>query len=144
MADESRRTSSTDTGAAATPERTTADREQAPNTPLNGLIGGVVAMVFGFVPFSTVLGGGVAGYLEGGTYNDGAKVGTIAGLVSFLPLVAVFGVVLFLIPIGVGPSPDIQLALWAAVLFIVVVSAVYAVGFSIVGGVLGVYLKNEL
>lgn len=39
--------------------------------------------MLGFIPFSTVLGGGVAGYLEGGTYDDGAKAGAIAGLVSF-------------------------------------------------------------
>lgn len=144
MSDESRRTSSTDTGAAATPERPTADREQAPNTLLNGLIGGVVAVVLGFIPFSTVLGGGVAGYLEGGTYNDGAKVGGIAGLIAFLPIVAVFAVVLLFIPVAGAVDPGPQIALWAILLFVLAISAVYAVGLSIVGGVLGVYLNEEL
>nr|WP_310918613.1 DUF5518 domain-containing protein [Haloarcula sp. S1CR25-12] len=37
------------------------------DTLLNAVIGVVASVVLGFVPFSTVLGGAVAGYLEGGT-----------------------------------------------------------------------------
>lgn len=39
------------------------DSEGTPNTLMNALIGAAVSIVLAFLPFSTVLGGGVAGYL---------------------------------------------------------------------------------
>lgn len=145
MSDESRQTASTGTGAAATPEGA-GEREKAPNTLLNGLIGGIAAILLGFVPFSTVLGGGIAGYLEGGTYDDGGKVGAIAGSVAFVPFVAFVAVMFVFVPVagGMGMDAGPQMMLWPVLLFIVVVSAVYTVGLSVVGGVIGVYLKEEL
>lgn len=122
----------------------TDDRERTPNTLLNGLIGGIVAVVFGFVPFSTVLGGGVAGYLEGGSYDDGAKAGLIAGTIAFLPIAAAIAVLLLFVPVASGPGAGPQVAIWAVVLLVLLVSAVYAVGLGVLGGVVGVYLKEEL
>ncbi|MFC7007049.1 DUF5518 domain-containing protein [Halalkalicoccus salilacus] len=49
-----------------------ATQESTPNTPLNALIGGVIGVVLSFIPLSTVIGGTVAGYLEGGDYTSGA------------------------------------------------------------------------
>lgn len=119
--------------------------ERAPNTLLNGLIGGVVAVVLSFLPFSTVLGGAVAGYLEGGDSGDGAKVGAIAGLVSFVPIALFVSIVAFFVPItgGPGPSPGAQLTIWLGLLAVLLLTAIYAVGFSILGGVIGVYLKEN-
>jgi hypothetical protein len=37
------------------------EAESAPNTLLNGLIVGIIWVLLSFIPFSTVLGGGVAG-----------------------------------------------------------------------------------
>lgn len=117
--------------------------ERAPDIPINGLIGGVVAIVFSFIPFSPVLGGGVAGYLQGTTYDAGAKAGAIAGLVAFLPFVAILGAVLLFIPVFGGFEPGPQVAFWAVALFVFVVSAVYTIGLSVVGGALGVYVKED-
>jgi len=119
--------------------------ERAPNTLLNGLIGGVVAVVLSFLPFSTVLGGAVAGYLEGGDSGHGVKVGTIAGLVSFVPIALFVSIVAFFVPVvgGPGPGPGPQLTIWLGLLAVLLLTAIYAVGFSILGGVIGVYLKEN-
>lgn len=122
----------------------TVDQKHAPNTLLNALIGGIVGVVLSFIPFSTVLGGGVAGYLEGGDYGSGAKVGALAGLVAFLPFVFILGIVLFFVPVISVPDAGVQLALWVSLLLIALLAAVYAVGLSLVGGILGVYVKEEL
>lgn len=122
----------------------TVDRERAPNTLLNALLGGIVGVVLLFVPFSTILGGGVAGYLEGGDYAAGAKVGAIAGLVAFVPFVLVLGLGLALVPVTGAPGPGIQFALWVSVLLIVLFAAAYTVGLSVIGGILGVYVKLEV
>jgi len=137
--------SSTRSSVDAEPGPRTGDRgstETAPNTLLNGVIGGVIGVVLSFIPFSPVLGGGVAGYLEGGDYASGAKVGAVAGLVAFVPLVAIIG--LGLAVVVFSPSPGMALALWVTGLAIVIFVALYAIGLSILGGMLGAYLQNEL
>lgn len=118
----------------------TADRRSS--TAINALIGAVAGLVLSFIPLSTLLGGAVAGYLEGGTTNDGLRVGAIAGLVMLLPMLF-FGLVLvpFVLGIGTGSFPA-AFGLVAVLLFVFV--AVYTVGLSAVGAVLGNYLKYEL
>jgi hypothetical protein len=108
-------------------------------TGINAIIGGVVAIVLSFVPLSTLLGGAVSGYLEGGTPEDGLKVGAIAGLLMFVPfaLLGFFGLAL----LGVIGAPA---AFSVIGLFVLTVSAVYTVGLSALGGYLGVYIKQEM
>ncbi|WP_247002397.1 DUF5518 domain-containing protein [Halosolutus gelatinilyticus] len=119
----------------------TPETDRRSSTAINALIGGVAGIVLSFVPLSTLLGGAVAGYLEGSTTNDGLRVGAIAGLVMLLPMLFIG---LFLVPFilgfwtGGGPS----FALLA--IFVLVFGAVYTVGLSAVGGILGVYVKDEL
>lgn len=143
MADDSRRHASTDQMEPAAGPDGPADTERAPNTLLNVLIGGIAGVLLSFVPLSTVLGGGVAGYLEDGDFAAGAKVGALAGVVAFVPFVLIIGVVLVFVPVMPVPGPGIQLALWVSVLFVLFVGAVYTVGLGALGGVLGVYLKEE-
>lgn len=135
------------------PGEPTADREDAtttgsdvgtPNTLVNGIVGGVVGVILFFIPFSTVLGGAVAGYLEGGEPVDGVKVGAIAGIVALLPLLLVMALIGLLAPVAVGAGPRFPLALGVMLLFVVALVAVYVVGLSVVGGILGVYLHDEL
>lgn len=145
MGADSRGPSSTDPDRTSSTSDVTASDERTPNTLLNALIGGVVGVVLSFIPFSTVLGGAVAGYFEGGDRLSGAKVGAIAGLIVFAPLVLVGLAVLVFVPVtapdaGVG----VQLALWVSLLVIVVLVAIYTVGLSALGGILGVYVKKEL
>ncbi|WP_435195210.1 DUF5518 domain-containing protein [Natronomonas sp. EA1] len=113
----------------------------AGDTLLNALIGAVVSVVLSFLPFATVLGGGIAGYLQDGDYATGAKVGALSGLIAFLPFVglaALVGAFLPFVPIEVAGLGLL------AILVIGVIGLGYFVGAGALGGVLGVYLRNEL
>jgi hypothetical protein len=111
--------------------------ERAPNTILNGVIGGVVAVVLSFIPLSPILGGAVAGYLEGGDQRDGLVVGTIAGVIALIPFV-LFGMLAAVILIAPGAVRLIPLL--AVFLFFV---AIYTVGLSALGGIVGIYVEDE-
>lgn len=118
--------------------------ESAPNTLLNALIGGVVGVVLSFVPFSPVLGGAVAGYLEGGEYSSGAQVGGLAGAVAFFLFVVLVGIGLFFVPVLSTPGSGVPVTLWITLLAGVLLTAAYTIGFGAVGGVLGIYLKERM
>lgn len=142
MSDDSRDYASSEVADTRSAADGPADQERAPNTLLNALIGGVVGVVLSFIPFSTVLGGGVAGYLEGGDYSAGAKVGALAGLVTLIPFLFIVIAVLLVVP--VTSAPGFQVALWVSLLVILAGTTVYTVGFSSLGGILGVYVHEEV
>lgn len=109
------------------------------STVLNGLLGGIAGIFLSFVPLAPILGGAIAGYLEGGRPSDGLKPGAIAGLVMTLPVSAILFFVLFML--GVTGAP----AAFGVLGFVVVLfGALYTLGLGILGGYLGVYAKNEL
>ena len=109
----------------------------------NALIGAVVTVVTSFVPFSPVLGGAVAGYLQRGDNEEGATVGAISGSFVAIPLAilgTLFAAIVTIVPEGGGAG----VGLFALVfLTILLVSSVYSVAFSALGGVLGAYLARE-
>ncbi|WP_306055988.1 DUF5518 domain-containing protein [Natronococcus wangiae] len=109
------------------------------STAFNALIGGIAGVILSFIPLSTILGGAIAGYLESGGSEDGLKVGAIAGLVMLIPFVF-FGFFLLFI-LGVAGTPAAFGLLGLLALFF---AALYTVGLGALGGVLGVYLKDEL
>jgi len=124
------------------------------DTLVNALIGGILTFVLaGFVPLAPVLGGGVAGYLEGGSRNDGLKVGAIAGFIAMIPfvlLVVFAGSILGAIGIGMpmmGPEGalfGVGAGLGLLFIFIALVfGLLYIVGLSAVGGWLGNYVKYD-
>lgn len=122
------------------PDSESEDSEGTANTLMNALIGAAVSIVLAFLPFSTVLGGGVAGYLQGGEYADGAKVGAISGVFAAIPfafLLVFAGVFLLAVPVRFA------LALAAFAVTLLLVLSLYTVGLSALGGVLGVYVKRE-
>lgn len=49
-------------------------------------LGGLVGLVFSFIPFSPAFGGAVSGYLDAGSPLDGAVTGTLTGLLMLFPL----------------------------------------------------------
>ena len=81
----------------------------------------------------------MAGFLEGGRLRNGAKVGALASGITFAPFVVLPTVV----PVATTPGAGVQLALWVSVLLILL-AAVYTLGLGTVGGVLGVYVKEEV
>mgnify|MGYP000055270006 CR=1 FL=1 len=114
------------------------------DTLLNALIGAVVSVVLAFLPFSTVLGGGVAGYLQKGTREDGLRVGAISGLMAVVPIVIVgslFGGLVFMSMLGIGPRGLFGLGFF--LLFGLVFMLVYVVGLAAVGGYIGAYIATE-
>ena len=107
---------------------------------VNALIGAVVTIVVSFVPFSPIVGGGVAGYLEKATPRDGAVTGAISGLMATVPVALVF---LFVVPF-VGFF-DIGAAVVTGFVFVFVFAFVvlYTVGLSALGGFLGAYIAED-
>lgn len=113
------------------------------NRLVNALIGAVVTVVTSFVPLSPVLGGGVPGYLQRGDTREGATVGAISGLFVAVPL-AILGTLLAAVFAIVPEGGGAGLGLFALVFVtILLVSSVYAVGLSALGGALGAYLARE-
>ena len=106
---------------------------------LYGLAGGVAGSVLSFVPFATVLGGALAGYLCGGTSADALKTGAVAGAVMTLPFLVVVAFILFLLGFGGAPA---EFGLFA--LLVVGLGAAYTLGSGVIGGYLGRYLRGEL
>ncbi|WP_435332897.1 DUF5518 domain-containing protein [Haloarchaeobius sp. TZWWS8] len=110
---------------------------------LNALIGGVVALVLGFVPFSPVLGGIVSSYLQRSTdRTENLKIGAAAGLVVMIPgfllAIFVFGVVgLFGVVGGAGGARAGILVFLLFAMVVAALAAVYTVGLSALGGLLG-------
>jgi hypothetical protein len=126
--------------------------ERGPSLFVNGLLGGVVAVLLAFLPFSTVLGGALAGYLQGPDTGEGLKAGALAGVVAVLPLLLVAflfgGVFLAMVPVGMGmmdPGAGMFGAFGIlALVLLLLFGLVYTVGFSALGGLLGAYLNREL
>ena len=119
----------------------------AHETLLNAVIGAVASIVLSFVPLSPVLGGAVAGYLQGGTRSDGLRVGALSGVLGLLVgavffglFFVVFGAYLF----GTGAPRAFSAFGLLFVLVAAVISALYTVGLSAVGGWLGNYAKYEM
>lgn len=110
------------------------------NTLVNALIGVAASVLLAFLPFSTALGGVVAGYLEGGELVDGARVGAIAGAISAVP----FALLGYLVVGVLG----IFSAEFATVGFLVATAfgaflLCYVVAPFVIGGAIGAWLESE-
>lgn len=114
------------------------------DTLVNALLGAVVSVVLSFLPFSPLLGGLLAGYLQDGERADGLRVGAISGLIAMIPLVGLlvlFGGFVF---VFLGGMPFRAGAIGAVfALFALAVVAVYTVGLSALGGWFGNYVLTE-
>ena len=124
-------------------EPTTAARPRS--TWTNALVGAVVTVVTAVIPFSPALGGGVAGYLQGGTDRDGLRVGALAGLLAAIPLLLVFGLVVLVMSFGMVVTGEMAGPLFVvALLFVIALFVVaYTVVLSAVGGLVGSALADR-
>lgn len=123
----------------------TQSRPRAGKTFTNALLGAVATIVLSFVPFSPVLGGGIAGYLQRGTRNEGVKVGAISGVIATVPVVAVVLLAVSIFTIVPAGSDVLGLAIGGLVLGLVVflVAGLYTVALGALGGYLGAYLAED-
>ena len=117
------------------------------DTLLNAALGAVAtAVLSSFVPFAPLFGGALAGYLEGGTRNDGVRVGTISGVIGLVLSAVLFGLFfLFFIVFLAGYGGPRAFGAFGFLFFLVglLFTAVYMVGLSAVGGWLGNYVKYD-
>ncbi|WP_174811785.1 DUF5518 domain-containing protein [Salinadaptatus halalkaliphilus] len=115
-------------------------------TIVHAIIGAVVGVVLSFIPFSTVIGGAVAGFLEGPDNREGAIVGALVGAITFLPFVGIGLLLIAFMGVGIGTAGvPIGGALIALLFFVFALSIVllYTVGMAVLGGYLGAYLARE-
>ena len=115
------------------------DSDVGPNSNpvVNALIGGGVGIVLSFLPGSTVLGGAVAGYLEGGGTDEGLRVGALAGFVMLVPRL-LFGLVALWFFGVLGPG-----GFGFVIVLLLLGLAAYTLVLSIVGAVIGTGLESE-
>lgn len=115
------------------------------STLVNAIIGAAVTVVFAFLPFSPVLGGTVAGYLQRGDYREGGKVGAISGILATVPIALFVTFVAAFLTIAPAVGGRTGVGLFFGFLFVVIASffLVYTVGLSALGGVIGVALADE-
>jgi hypothetical protein len=121
--------------------------ERGPSLLINGFLGGVVAVLLAFLPFSTVLGGAVAGYLQGPDRRAGLRAGALAGTISLVPMLLIaFLVAGFLVIVPATPGgPGSRLPLFLAVVVLtgLAVLGIYTVGGGALGGYVGSYIKED-
>lgn len=116
------------------------------DTWLNALLGALVTIVLSVTVFSPVLGGAVAGYLQGPDTGDGLRVGALSGVLAAIPGVLVFAtlgtVVLGALGFVEGGALFGAVGLLVGAVILVVVVA-YAVLLSALGGYVGAALLSS-
>ena len=119
------------------------DANSASDIVHDGFIGGIAAVLLAFLPLSTVLGGGIAGYLqETRPTSAGPRAGALAGGIAFLPHLIV-GSYLVLSPSASLPGPEVGVAPEYLLVGIVGFGVIYAIGLGMLGAILGGYVRRE-
>jgi len=110
----------------------------APDGVTNALVGAVVSVVVSFVPFSSVVGGFVAGYLQRGDRGESTRVGALSGLFTVLPAAVLVLFVVGGLAAGVAEVGAIggALLILAGTLVALVSALAVTVGLSALGGYL--------
>ncbi|WP_227355477.1 DUF5518 domain-containing protein [Haladaptatus salinisoli] len=108
------------------------------NALVHAVIGAVVTIVTAFLPFSPVLGGAVAAYLDDATTDTGVRIGAISGAIATVPMIFVGFLFVSLFFFGGAPGGFLVFALVLGVL-----ALLYTMGLSALGGYVGAYLAAE-
>lgn len=115
------------------------------DTLVNAIVGAVAGLLLFFVPFSPVIGGAVAGYLQREDYEQGAIVGALSGVLAAIPgaLLVTAVAVFFTLGIGVAGAGASIVGFLLIFLLITLGVALYTVALGAIGGVVGAYLAEE-
>lgn len=117
------------------------------DTFINAVIGAVVSVVLSPLQFSPIIGGAVAGYLEGSETDAGVKVGALSGLLTAIPIILLLGFfggfLLAALPFLDGPGHLFAAAPLLLIGLFVLLAFAFTIGLSAVGGYLGAYLRRE-
>ncbi|MHB9287024.1 DUF5518 domain-containing protein [Halobacteriales archaeon Cl-PHB] len=107
----------------------------------SAVLGAVVSGVLSFVPFSPVLGGAAAGYLEQPTSDRTVAAGAASGLVAMAPVMVITAFVLVGVSLGLLAADLSGLALLVGVVILLTIAFVAAVGAGL--GALGGYVGGR-
>lgn len=118
------------------------------DTLVNAVLGALVTILLtSLIPFAPVAGGALSGYLEGGSRDDGLRVGAVSGAIALVPLVLfiAFAGSFFLAMFAGGFGMSRMMGGFGAValFFGLLFGLVYVVGLSALGGWLGNYVKYD-
>jgi hypothetical protein len=109
------------------------------------VLGAVATALLSFVPFSPVLGGALAGYLEQIESGRALGVGALSGLLAMLPAVSILlflTVGLFDGLAGVGEA-GLGIVVAAVMVIVMLFVAVYGTGLGALGGFIGGRLADD-
>lgn len=122
-----------------TRRRRRAGTETGSDFVANAVVGAVSSVVFAFVPFATVLGGAIAGYLEHRESDRTLAVGALAGGLGAAPVALVLGFVTTGLVAGAMAAGDGGLATFLGILslFVVGMAVAFSAGFGALGGFIG-------
>jgi len=112
----------------------------------NALLGAVVTgLVAWIVPLAPVVGGAVAGYLEGGDRTDGLLVGIYSGLISLVVATAMGAAAVYAIAsvLEFLEVPVVGELLGFLFVVFAVGWALYLVSLSALGGWVGNYVRYD-
>lgn len=115
-------------------------------TLVHAIVGAIVGILLSFIPFSTVIGGAVAGFLEGPAHREGALAGALAGAITFLPVAGIALLAFAFVGFGTAFAAfpiEGAVFLLVAVLFGFATILIYTVGLALVGGLLGAAIARE-
>lgn len=103
------------------------------------ILGAVVTTILSFVPFSPVLGSGLAGYLEQPASGRSVRVGVLSGLLSMVPVLLILGFLTVGLYSGLATVQEAGLGIVviAAMVFGLLVLSVYGAGLGAIGGFAG-------
>ncbi len=122
------------------------ERGPAPGTVrTNAVVGAATSAVLSFVPFSPVLGGGLAGYVGHEETGRTTSVGALSGFLYVLPglvLLLFLTIGLYTGLSGVGES-GVGLVLVPSMLVVLLFAAAYGGGLGALGGYLGGRLADD-
>ena len=109
------------------------------NFYLHALLGAVITVVTSMIPFSPLIGGGVAGYLHDSGTGRGMRVGAVSGAIASLPLAAIFLFMFTIMSFGTISTGEVAGPLFVVILVgaVLLFAALYMVGLSALGGYLG-------
>ncbi|QSG04677.1 DUF5518 domain-containing protein [Halapricum desulfuricans] len=105
----------------------------------SAVLGAVATAVLSFVPFSPILGGGLAGYLEQPASGRSVSVGALSGFLSMVPALVLLGFVTVGLYAGFAAIQEAGLGLVvvAGMFFGLLVISAYGAGLGALGGFAG-------
>lgn len=116
-----------------------ADGETAGSYGANAVLGAVATSVLSFVPFSPVVGGGVAGYLERHGTGRSIGVGALSGFLAVTPVLVILVFVTVGLYAGLAAVQETGLGILAAAAMLLtsLFVGVYGAGLGALGGFAG-------